>query len=447
MAKAKGDQYIGPQLLSVEAVVHGARRTMVRQARLDAAGRVFLWSSIVAAAAIVGVRLAGQSSSLAWLFVLVAVVGTVLWAIGHRSAVPNSFVVAKRIDQRLGLKDRLASGYELAHRARSEGCIDQSPFTSLILKDAQMAAQEARGSLRMSMRVPRRVVAGAAVLAMSAAFWIFVLPGGAPQRDQVSREQREQIKAFNESLARTAEAIKAIPGLDDKQEKEILDALRSVQISQDELNNMSRAEVIRRLRDANAKIKLPESMKGGVAVRQAIEDKLRAIAEMDQVQQQLAEIETINARQAVINLGDGRTALAANIKLESSDLQIDAQIVASAAKPGEAEQEYRRRMEMAEARAKAERDAIKKFLAKPNGEEIPAGEAQKLTAMMANDTEFQGRVMEAIKDPTGKKLDAMRGVYRRQLDREFESENIPRGLRQQLNTYLGPGGTRESGNK
>ena len=62
---------------------------------------------------------------------------------------------------------------------------------------------------------------------------------------------------------------------------------------------------------------------------------------------------------------------------------------------------------------------------------------QKLAAMMANDADFQAKVMAAIKDPGGKQFDAMREIYRRQLEREFEKENIPRGLRHQLSTYLG----------
>jgi hypothetical protein len=122
---------------------------------------------------------------------------------------------------------------------------------------------------------------------------------------EVSREQREQVQAFNESIAKMAEKIKTIEGLDGKQEKEMLEALKSVQISEDELAKMSRADVIRRLRDADAKIKLPEGTTGGTAVKQAIEDKLKAIAEMEQVQQQLAQIEAINSRKAAIELGDG----------------------------------------------------------------------------------------------------------------------------------------------
>jgi hypothetical protein len=66
--------------------------------------------------------------------------------------------------------------------------------------------------------------------------------------------------------------------------------------------------------------------------------------------------------------------------------------------------------------------------------------------MMATDAEFQGKVMDAIKDPSGKKLDEMRTIYRRQLQRELEKENIPRGLRQQLSTYLGPVGAATGSN-
>ncbi|MFB3893065.1 MAG: hypothetical protein ACE15C_13690 [Phycisphaerae bacterium] len=442
MSSQRHKSPIPPELLSVASVVNGARAAMVRQEWLDAAGRAFFHGAIAAALAVVIARLAGMPGGPAWWLLLIApgagVAGTI-WRKARGTAVPDGYRVAKQIDDRLKLKDRLAGGYDLLRSARAPGGLERTAFTALILKDAAAAADEARRAMRAAVRLPRGLVPGLLCLALSAAISAFLLPGSQRQGTgaEISSQQREQVRAFNDSLARMAESIKAIEGLDDKQAKEMLDALRSVQISEDELKKMSQADIIRRLRDANAKLKLPEGAQGA-ALRQAIEDKNRAIAEMEQVQKQLEEIAAINSRQAVIDLGDGRTAAAANIKLESSDLQIDQAIAAAAAGPGEAEQEYQKRIAAADARAKAEREAIKKFLAKTGTEDVPPAEAQKLAQMMASDAEFQGKVMEAIKDPSGKKLAAMREIYRRQLDREFEKENIPRGLRQQLNTYLGP---------
>ncbi len=423
-------------LTSVEAVILAARASIVRQARLDRGARGFFWGALVAALAIVIARLAGLSVGQSWWLLLIVVAGTVIGMLLGRSAMPDGYRVAKRIDEQFSLKDRLAGGYDLLRRASLEEGLAETPFTALILEDAAKAAEEARRLLRRSMRLPRGVVPGAVCLAVAAALSALVLPGLHGEGEGISREQREQVQAFNESLAKMAESIKAIEGLDDEQQKTMLDALRGIQISEDELKKMSRADVIRRLREANEKIKIPEGV-AGAALKQAVEDRLRAIAEMEQVQKQLAEIEAINNRKAVIDLGDGRTTAAGNITLESSDLQIDQAIAAAAARPGEAEVEYQKRLATAEARARAEREKIKRFLVKTVGQEMPETDVTKLAAMMASDAEFQTRVMDAIKDPSGKKFDAMRAIYRRQLEREFEKENIPRGLRQQLSTYLG----------
>ena len=152
----------------------------------------------------------------------------------------------------------------------------------------------------------------------------------------------------------------------------------------------------------------------------------------------MAQIGQINARSASIDLGGGKKAAALNITLESSDLQIDKAMAAAVAKPGEAEEEYRNRLSVAEASAKAQRAAIKKFLAHAAAE-VPPAEVRKLAALMQSDAAFQSKVMEAIKDPSGKKLADMRAIYRRQLQRELEKENIPRGLRQQLQHVPGAG--------
>jgi len=381
-----------------------------------------------------------------WWMLMFAVGGAVVGMVLGKGRRADGYQVAKRMDEKLGLKDRLASGYGMLLEARQKE-IEQTVFTVLLLKDAEGAAERAGREYRILLEEGGGARSALGGLVCVVVVGVLALVGGGRSGGgrEVSKEQREQVQAFNQSIATMAEKIKTIEGLDGQQEKEMLDILKSVQISEDELAKMSRADVLRRLRDADGKIKLPEGVAGGggAAVKRAIEDKLKAIAEMELVQQQLAQIEAINSRKAVIDLGDGSSAAAMNIKLESSDLQIDRNIALAAAKPGEAEQEYQKRIAEADAKEKMQREAIKKFLAKGGGGagEVPASEVQKLAAMMASDAEFQGKVMEAIKDPSGKKLEMMREVYRRQLEREFEKENIPRGLRQQLNTYLGPAGS------
>ena len=423
------------ELAAVEAVVRRARASLVFRGRLASAARGFFWGSLAASCACLIARLAGLSAGRASWLLLIALAGAILGALLRRQSVPDEYRIAKGLDDRLGLKDRLAGGYDLARRFRSEGRLPETPFTGLILRDAASAADAAGASLGARFAIPPGAVAGLVFLAAASAllFWGLPGPGGA---GGVSRAQREQVREFNKSLADMAEKIKAIEGLDDKQQKAMLDALVGIEISEDDLKKMSRADLIRRLREADAKIKLPEGV-ASAAFRRAIEDHERAVEEMDQVRKQLDEIEAINRRTAVIDLGEGRTASAANIKLESSDLQIDRAIAAAIAKPGEGELEYQKRVAAAEARAKAEREAIKRFLTKTVAQQMPEADVTKLAAMMANDSEFQAKVMEAIKDPNGKSFEAMRAIYRRQLEREFEKENIPRGLRQQLSTYLG----------
>jgi len=388
--------------------------------------------SIVAAVAIVVGRFAGMSPTQAWWLMLPAAAGVVLGAFIGRSAVADPYAIAKRIDTQLDLKDRLAGGYDLLRRVRSGDAPPPTPFTALVLADAAAAAEEAAGALRMPLRLPRGLPTGVLCLALAAALSLLALPG-ATETDgsrPISREQRAQVQALSDLV----DTIKALEGLDEEQKQALVEALGNIQFDEDELQKMSRADIIRRLKEAGAKI--PEGV-ARAAVRRAIEDKVRAIAEQEQIEQQLAEIEAINRREARIDLGDGRTTSAVNIKLESSDLKIDQAIAAAAARPGEGEREYQRRVAAAEARARAEREKIRKFLARTLAKDLPATDAQKLTALLASDAEFQEKVMAAIRDPDSKQFDVMREIYRRQLEREFERENIPRGLRQQLSTYLG----------
>jgi hypothetical protein len=422
-------------LATIEAFLRKARAATARQRRVSSAARGFVIGSAVVGAGIVAGRLAGLSVSQAAWMLMVAPVGALVGAALARSAnLPYGLRLAKQIDQQLGLHDRLAGGYDLLRQGRAG---DGDAFASLVAKDSLAAAEEARRRYHPRTRLPRGTLVGLACLAAAMAVSL-LLPQRGPDAasSAVSAQNRQQAQALNNSLASIAEAIKGLEGVDEKQQEAMLDALRQVQISEEDLKKMSRADIIRRLREASSTIKLPEGAQAA-AVRQAMEDKLRAVAEMEQVQQQLAQIEQINARSAAIDLGDGKKALALNITLESSDLQIDKAIVAAAAKAGQAEQDYQTRLAAAEARLKAQRGAIKKFLAR-GAEDVPPGEVQKLAAMMDNDAEFQGKVMEAIKDPSGRKLDEMRSIYRRQFQRELEKENIPRGLRQQLGTYLAP---------
>jgi len=412
---------------------------MVLQRRFSAAARWFAVGAAIAAAAVVAGRLGGLSvAQAAWLLAIAPVSALVGLAWGRADDLPDAYRLAKQIDQQLGLCDRLAGGYDLLRQARSDDQGGTPAFLTLVAKDALAAVKEAQGRYRPMVVLPRVSLAALGLLAAAAVVSYLLPQRGGGEAPAVSAQDRRQAQALNTSLASIAEAIKTLEGVDEKQQEAMLEALRQVQISEEDLKKMSRADIIRRLREASSTIKLPEGAQAA-AVRQAMEDKLRAVAEMEQVQQQLAQIEQINARSAAIDLGGGKKATALNITLESSDLQIDKAIAAAVAKPGEAEEDYRNRLNDAEARAKAQREAIKKFLVRGAGDAPPA-DVQKLAAMMDSDAEFQGKVMEAIKDPSGKKLDEMRAIYRRQLQNELEKENIPRGLRQQLSTYLGPVG-------
>jgi hypothetical protein len=438
--KAEGRPEI-TALATIETFLLKARGAMVRQRRVSRAARWFAIASVAAAATVVVGRLAGLSAAQASWMLAIALLGALLGAVlGGSKALPDAYRLAKQIDQQLGLQDRLAGGYDLLRQGHAG---DRDAFTGLVIKDALAAVEEARRRHRSRAHLPRVTLAGLGCLV--AAMVVSLL---APQRaanttsSAVSARDRQQAQAFNKSLASVAEAIKAFEGVDDKQQEAMLEALRQIQISDEDLKKMSRADIIRRLREASSTIKLPEGAQAS-AIRQAMEDKLRAVAEMEQVQQQLAQIDQINARSAAIDLGGGKKALALNIRLESSDLQIDKAIATAAAKPGEAEQDFKNRLAAAAARDKAQRETIKKFLAHGT-EDVRPSDVQKLAAIMDNDAEFQGKVMEAIKDPSGKKLDDMRAIYRRQLQSELEKEKVPRGLRQQLSTYLGPIGAAPS---
>lgn len=422
---------------TIETFLAKARRAMARQRRLAKAARWFTIASAAAAVAVVVGRPAGLSIAQASWMLAVAPLGAFIGALlGGTKALPDTYRLAKQIDQQLGLQDRLAGGYDLLRQGRAG---DGDPFAELVVKDTLAAVEEARQRYCSRTKLPRVAMVGLGCLAVAMAF-SFLAPQRTPigTSSAVSTRNRQQAQDFNNSLASVAEAIKTLDGVDEKQQEAMIEALRQVQISDEDLKKMSRADIIRRLREASSTIKLPEGAQAS-AIRQAMEDKLRAVAEMEQVQQQLSQIEQLNARSAAIDLGGGKKATALNIHLESSDLQIDKAIATATAKAGEAEQDFKNRLAAAEARSKAQREAIKKFLAH-GAEDVPAADVQKLTAMMDSDAQFQAKVMDAIKDPSGKKLDDMRAIYRRQLQAELEKEKVPRGLRQQLSTYLGPVG-------
>jgi hypothetical protein len=403
------------------------------------AGRSFNVGAIVAAVAVVAGRLAGLSVAHSLWLLAIAPLSALLGAAWWRAAdLPDLYRLAKQIDGQLGLQDRLAGGYDLLRQERNGKPASETFFGVLVASDALAAVREAQNRYWATASSPQVPLAALSLILAASAASLLLPNRGGVEAPVVSAQNRQQAQALNNSLASIADAIKTLEGVDEQQQEAMFEALRQIQISEDDLKKMSRADIIRRLREASSSIKLPEGAQAA-AVRQAMEDKLRAVAEMEQVQKQLAQIGEINARMASIDLGDGRKTSAVNITLESSDLQIDKAIAMAVAKPGESEEEYRNRLRVAEASAKAQREAIKKFLAKAAAE-VPPAEVHKLAALIDSDAEFQGKVLEAIKDPSGKKLEDMRAIYHRQLQRELEKENVPRGLRQQLSTYMGPVG-------
>ena len=92
VATEDDNRVLPPALASVEDIVRKARKGLVRQAQLDAAGRGFFWGAIVSGVAIVVARLAGLSSTHAWWLLLIAAAGALLGMLVGR----NSCFAAKR---------------------------------------------------------------------------------------------------------------------------------------------------------------------------------------------------------------------------------------------------------------------------------------------------------------------------------------------------------------
>ena len=147
-------------------------------------------------------------------------------------------------------------------------------FGVLVANDALAAVREAQSRYWPKVRLPRLPLTALGLLAAATAT-SFLLPqrGGVAEPRVVSAENRRQAQALNTSLASIAEAIKTIEGVDEKQQEAMFEALRQIQISEEDLKKMSRADIIRRLREASSSIKLPEGAQAA-AVRQAMEDKL-----------------------------------------------------------------------------------------------------------------------------------------------------------------------------
>ena len=353
-----------------------------------------------------------------------AVVGMFVW--GGR--LEDGYQVAKRIDEKLGLKDRLASGYGMLAETR-RGELEQTVFTAILLRDAELAAERAGREYRIVLEKAgglRGIVGG---LVCVVAVVVLALMGGR-EGSEVSPELRAKAEAFNVSIAKAIKEIKN-SGLDDKHAQELMDALANVQFDPKDLKTISDRDLFDRLRQAGAK--LPEGV-GGTAVGVALKDHIKTLAEMNLLKQEAEEAAKINALPAEIVTGDGTSVSAERIRLVPSGERIGEKLAFATSKLGEGELDLLRRQTEMAAKMKEQDEAMARFRPK----DAAAGNATtsdvNMSDVINNNAEYREKMLKANQEPDGKDSKEMRDMGRRQFQQE--SEHLPRGVRDAVDRYF-----------
>ncbi|MCZ7644606.1 MAG: hypothetical protein M5U26_04860 [Planctomycetota bacterium] len=425
------------ELREVEAVVAKAGARHALQCALDAAARGLRWGLFGAAAWALLWRLLDQVPAGAWWGLLALPAGMAAALCFRRAPAPHGYRLAKQVDADLGLQDRLAGGYDLLLQARAPGGLPDDPFIELALEDAGAAAALARRRPARRLRLPHGLPASAAGVAVLTLLLPFIFPAEAEVLEGLALSSAQVEKAGEMQLAvsQLAGEIEALDDLPEEERQEVLKVLESLNLNESDLKKMAQKDLFQKLKEAGVKIKATGAK--GEVIAKALEEQRHKLMQLDLIKKQLDELQAFNQGETKLELGDGKALAVEHVKMRATeDLDLTGALAEALKAPGEAEKEYRQRLERLEARREAERERVGKFVAREAKLDAPQTAAEKHAAMMSEDKEYQQRVLDAVKNPDSADAQQVRKLFKQTLDSELEREDIPRGVGHMLKKYM-----------
>ncbi|MBI3829764.1 MAG: hypothetical protein HY291_09620 [Planctomycetes bacterium] len=394
-----------PQAL--QALIRRYRTRLAVSGALNQALAALLWGALGAIVLAAVFRIAGVPR-MAGLFTTLALpLGFVAGAVhGWRRSAFSDYKVAKMLDARIGHGDRLANAVYWQEQPAER----RSVFVELAIREGLDAAQNANPGLRPAVALPRQAKLGMA-LSLLALGWVYLLfpPHVVPAEEAVSEETAAEMQKIFKGLGE----LSSKDGEDGQKIKKLLEEMN---ISEDDMSRMTQAEIMRMLNEKGIQFKGGEKAKAFEAVK-------GALAQIDLIKQQMAEIEKKNNSAYSIKTKDGKEIGGTRIKTTMTDESILLEKVKQAAGIKQDESailaDLERESDEARKRAKEVRGQV--------GLQKEVSYTVDPQAVLKADERFQNDVRDAIKDPNGEAAQRVKKAYVDLAKKEIENGSIPPG--------------------
>lgn len=397
---------------ALRALITRYRRRLTVAASLRAGLNALLWGALAAIVLAILCKLAGVSRLAAACTLLCVPVSSIAGVIctSRRNRL-SDYKAAKLLDAGCKLNDRLSSAFWLLEQKD----LQMSPFVTLAIHDGLAAAQTVQlGSAGFAWT--RRFTLGAAMCVLAAVWGHLLYPPLVIPPEQAVAQQTQQ------DLQKMLRGLGSLPGISDEQKEDFKKLLEELNISEEEMNKMSQADIMRLLNEKGIKYK-------GGQKASAFEAVKNAMADLEFQKQMAAEIEKKNNEEYPIALANGGTLKATRLKTEAPNEQVmraQLQQALGVKGPSDSEEldELQRQEELVAENARKARSKI-------GLRNDPAAQIDT-QALLATNEQFRKDTEEAIADPNGAAAKRVKNAYKEILKREIEKGEIPAAKAEKL---------------
>jgi hypothetical protein len=381
-----------------------------------AALNALLWGALAALLLILILKCSGFSRRAAMLAFAAIPIAIMAGAIaGWRRSACSPYSAAKQLDKHLKLNDRLANTFYFIGQDPAR----RSALAELAIADGLNAARTAKLGAFTAFQWTRRATFGI-VASLLCAGWLYLLypPNNIPADLAVAQETQEEMKGIIKGL-------KDLPGVSAEQKNEIKKMLETLNISEDDMNKMTRADLMRLISAKGI------DYKGGNG-KAAFEAMKNAIGELDAIRQQREEIEKKNKEAFQVQLANGQKVTGVRIATQAPSEKIVCERIQmsvgikQASESDELDQ-LQKQTELAAENAKTMRSKI--------GLKNNMNAKVDTSALLATDEKYQKDRDEAIKDPKGEAAMRVKKAQRDIMNRELEKGDIPAGVAEKLKNW------------
>jgi hypothetical protein len=335
---------------------------------------------------------------------------------GWRRSTCSSYAAAKQLDKHLKLNDRLANTFYFL----SQDATRRSPLAELAIVDGLNAARTARLGAFTTFQWTRRATYGVLASVLCAG-WLYLLypPANIPTELAVAQETQEEMKGI-------VMGLKDLPGASEEQKDAVKKMLETMNISEEDMNKMTRADLMRLISAKGIDYKGGNGKAGFEAMK-------NAIGELDSIRQQREDIDKKNKELFQIQLANGQKVTGVRIATQAPSEKIVCdriQMSLGIKQVSESDEldQLQKQTELAAENAKTMRSKI--------GLKNNANAKVDASALLATDEKYQKDRDEAIKDPNSDAAVRVKKAQRDILQREIEKGDIPSGTAEKLKNWM-----------